>query len=179
MNTTMTAKNTTPSEQKTKATNLPWLWLSFIIIFADQASKWLAVHMLTLYEPVKVLPFFNLTLAHNRGAAFSFLSSQNGWQQWVFGAIALIVCGMIVLWLYRLPRRNTRLAIGLTLILGGALGNLWDRLTLGYVVDFIQLHVGLLSWPVFNVADSSICIGAVLLMMDILRKARNYPKYQE
>lgn len=151
---------------------LKWLWLSSLVITLDLASKALASHYLTLYQPVPVLPGFNLTLMHNSGAAFSFLSTASGWQRWFFAGIAAVVSVAIMIWLRRLPSSQVWLAIALAFILGGALGNLWDRLTLGYVVDFIQIYYEQWSWPAFNVADSAICIGAVMLIIDSLRGER-------
>lgn len=151
---------------------LKWLWLSGLVIVLDLASKALATHYLTLYQPVPLFPGFNITLMHNTGAAFSFLSDAGGWQRWFFSVIALLVSIGIVVWMKRLPTTQLWLAIALALILGGALGNLWDRLTLGYVVDFIELYYGRWSWPAFNVADSAISVGAVLLVIDSFRSQR-------
>jgi signal peptidase II len=147
---------------------LKWLWLSALLVALDLATKALASHYLTLYRPLPVLPGFNLTLMHNSGAAFSFLSTASGWQRWFFSGIAAVVSVVLVIWLRRLDRSQTWLAVALALVLSGALGNLWDRLTLGYVVDFIQIYYEQWSWPAFNVADSAISIGAVMLVIDSL-----------
>lgn len=149
---------------------LKWLWLSALVILLDLGSKALASHYLALYEPVPVFPGFNITLMHNTGAAFSFLSDAGGWQRWMFTAIALLVSVAIIIWLKRLSPAQTLLAIALALILGGALGNVWDRITLGYVVDFIQVYYERWAWPAFNIADSAISIGAALLIIDSFRK---------
>lgn len=152
---------------------LPWLGLAAAVIALDQWTKHLVVHGLTLYTPVELLPFLNLTLAHNTGAAFSFLSDARGWQRWLFTGLGLLVSAAIVVWLSRLPSAARWQSCALALILGGALGNVWDRIQLGYVVDFIDAHVGAWHWPAFNIADSSITIGAVMLIIDafVLRKA--------
>ncbi|MFZ5594354.1 MAG: signal peptidase II [Pseudomonadota bacterium] len=148
---------------------MKWLWLSLVVIVLDQATKFLASGMLILHEPVAVLPFFNLTLMHNTGAAFSFLHDASGWQRWFFAALALIVSVMLVLWLRRLQPHERWLATALTLVLGGALGNLIDRLMYGYVVDFIQLYYQDWYYPAFNVADSAITVGAVMLVIDTFK----------
>lgn len=156
---------------------LKWLWLSVVIIVIDQLTKYLASDMLLLHEPVEIMPFFNLTLAHNTGAAFSFLSDASGWQRWFFIVLALVVSVVILLWMRGLARNASHIAISLALILGGALGNVWDRIQLGYVVDFIDVYYDQWHWPAFNVADSSITIGTVLLIIDaIWGMRRNHNK---
>ncbi len=145
-----------------------WYLLAVLLIAADQVTKHLASSQLIYGEPVAVTSFFDLCLLHNKGAAFSFLSQAGGWQQWLFGAVAAIVSLVLVVWIYRLPAAATRLGLGLALVLGGALGNLWDRLTLGHVVDFIHLHYQGYYWPAFNLADSAITLGAALLILDNL-----------
>ncbi len=149
---------------------LKWLGLSAFIVVTDQATKQLAMSQLQLYEPLAVMPFLNLTLIYNTGAAFSFLDQAGGWQRWLFVVLAVIVSSLLLVWLYRLPDERRWLACALSLILGGALGNLWDRLSLGYVVDFIDVYYGPWHWPAFNVADSAISVGAVMLLLDALRK---------
>lgn len=145
---------------------LKWLWLSLFVVVLDQLTKYLADSLLNWGQPVPVLPFFNLTLLYNTGAAFSFLSDAGGWQRWFFVLLALGVSGVLVHWLRRLPRGQLRLALSLSLILGGAIGNVIDRVWLGHVVDFIQLYYRDWYWPAFNLADSAITIGAVLLVWD-------------
>ncbi|MDT8385062.1 MAG: signal peptidase II [Gammaproteobacteria bacterium] len=152
---------------------LKWLWLSAVVVVLDLASKAIATHYLTLYQPLPVFPGFNWTLAHNAGAAFSFLASESGWQRWFFSVLALAVSIGITLWIRRLNATQTLLAVGLALVLGGAVGNLWDRVTLGYVVDFIDLYYQQYHWPAFNIADSAISVGAVLLVIDSLRGDRS------
>ena len=113
-----------------------------------------------------VFSWFNLTLQHNTGAAFSFLHDAGGWQRWFFAGVAVAISGALAVWLYRMPRGQWLLALGLGLILGGALGNLWDRLALGYVVDFISVHYGGRYFPAFNLADSAISVGAAAMLLD-------------
>jgi len=147
---------------------LPWALLAVPVVVLDQVTKRLALEFLVLHQPVPVLPGFNLTLMFNPGAAFSFLSDASGWQRWFFTAVALVVSVAIMVWLQRLPAGSRWLAAALALILGGALGNLWDRLALGHVVDFIQIYYDRWSWPAFNLADSAITVGAVMLVIDAL-----------
>ena len=142
------------------------LWIALVVLILDQASKLLAVEVLA-GPPVAVLPFFNLNLTFNTGAAFGFLDQAGGWQKWLFMAIAGAVSVMIVFMVRNLSRRDLQTAVALSMILGGAVGNLVDRVRLGYVVDFIQLYYQAWSWPVFNIADSAIFVGAVLLAMDL------------
>jgi signal peptidase II len=147
---------------------LRWYGLSLAVIALDHATKWLASSELTYAQPVELLPVLDLTLLHNRGAAFSFLSDAGGWQRWFFATLALAVSGWIAWWLHHLPRDKRWLAASLALILGGALGNLVDRLWLGYVVDFISVHWGDAYFPAFNIADSAITVGAGMMIVDML-----------
>ncbi len=162
---------------------LKWLWLTLLVIVLDLGSKALISHYFSLYETLAVIPgWFNLTLAHNSGAAFSFLANESGWQRWFFASIALLVSIIIFFWIKRLQAHERWMAIALALILGGALGNLWDRLTLGYVVDFLDFYyqsdprTKAMHWPAFNIADSAISIGAVMLIIDALFKKESKPK---
>ena len=142
-----------------------WLWLSAVVILLDQISKWIVLGTLHPGESRYVAPFFNWVLTFNSGAAFSFLSDAGGWQRWFFTVLALAVSA----WILTLLRRHTsdfRLSLALCLILGGALGNVIDRLRFGAVVDFIQWHAVGYYWPAFNVADSAITLGALLLVWD-------------
>lgn len=148
---------------------LKWLWLSLAVIVLDQASKLLASSLLPLHEPIPMLPFFNLTLMHNEGAAFSLLSEAGGWQRWLFTGLALLISLVILAWLRRLPAGENWAAVALSLILGGALGNVGDRVLLGYVVDFLDVYYARWHWPAFNVADSAITVGAVMLVIEGLR----------
>ncbi|MEL7024401.1 MAG: signal peptidase II [Pseudomonadota bacterium] len=146
-----------------------WLWLSVIIILLDQISKWMIVQRFELYERIEINAVLNVTRLHNYGAAFSFLGDQSGWQRWLFIALAIVVSVVIAVWLYRLPREGHHwLAVALALIVGGAIGNVMDRIHYGYVVDFIQVHWQDAYFPTFNVADIAISIGAFLLICDSL-----------
>jgi signal peptidase II len=145
-----------------------WLWVSAAIAAADLATKAWVSRAFTEGEVREVTPFFNLVLMHNTGAAFSFLAGAGGWQRWFFTAVTLVISAVIVHMLRR-PHRDRWVPLGLALVLGGALGNLYDRLTLGHVVDFVQLHAAGYHWPAFNVADSAICIGVAILVWDSLR----------
>ncbi|WP_445146693.1 signal peptidase II [Dyella sp. Tek66A03] len=151
---------------KSKPNALPWLWLSVAVIVLDQLSKWWALGALQPEGmPHQVIPgLLNWTLAFNTGAAFSFLASSAGWQRWFFVLLALVITGALVVWLARTPRRDWRTALPLGLIIGGALGNLIDRLHAAQVTDFIQVYYRAWSYPVFNVADCGITVGAVMLI---------------
>jgi len=150
-----------------------WLWLlvSAAVIWADMATKAWASEVLELYRPNEIFSWLNMTLAHNYGAAFSFLSDAGGWQRWFFTVLASVVSLVLIIWVLRLPRREWLTALALALVIGGALGNLADRVQLGYVVDFIDVHYRGWHWPAFNVADSAISCGVVLLLIDALRQA--------
>ena len=149
-----------------KAHNLVWLGLSVIAIVLDQWTKWIAVNSLNYADPVPVLPFLNWTLLHNYGAAFSFLSDAGGWQRYFFTSLAGIVSVIFVFWLVRMPKSVTILPLAIALILGGAVGNLIDRVLLGYVVDFIHVYYNNSHFPAFNIADSAITLGTILLLID-------------
>lgn len=143
-----------------------WLGVSLAVIVFDQLTKYIANAQLVYAQPLPVWPSFNLTLLYNRGAAFSFLSDAGGWQRWFFVAVSTIAAVLLTVWLRRLKSDQWMLALALSLVIGGAVGNLVDRLWLGYVVDFIQLYYKSFYWPAFNIADSAITIGAVLLVWD-------------
>ncbi len=153
-----------------KTGQLVWLWLSVLVIALDQASKHWFEHNLSLYEQIVVIPdLFSWTLAYNKGAAFSFLADQGGWQRWFFALVALVASGVLLVWLKRLQRHERLLAAGLALVLGGALGNLYDRVVLGHVVDFILVHwQDRWFFPAFNLADSAITVGAGILILDMI-----------
>lgn len=144
---------------------LRWLWLSAAVVALDQGSKWAADHLLTLYAPRPVMPFFNLTLVYNQGAAFSFLSEAGGWQRWFFTALAVAVSVFLVVWMAKLRESERWTAASLALILGGAVGNLIDRVWHGYVIDFFDVYYGRYHWPAFNIADSAITVGAAVLIV--------------
>jgi signal peptidase II len=149
-----------------------WLPLTLGVMGLDQLTKgWIEVHF-ALFERRAVLPVLDVTRMHNPGAAFSFLASETGWQRWVFTALAITVGAGIIVWLRRLnARAQPLLCAGLALVLAGALGNVVDRLRLGYVVDFIHAHWNDAYFPAFNVSDSSITIGAALLLLDAGRES--------
>ena len=152
-----------------------WLWLSVVVVVLDQASKWLVLKHLAPYQVIELVPNLNLTLMFNAGAAFSFLSDAGGWQRWLFAAFAAIVTLVLASWLLRLKSTERLLAAALALIIGGAVGNLIDRALLGHVVDFIQVYLPFLPfpvfnpWPAFNIADSAITIGVGLLLIETVR----------
>jgi len=145
-----------------------YLWIAVLVFVLDQATKFAAVKYLIHHAEVKVTPFLNLTLVFNTGAAFGFLSDASGWQNMLFVIIALIAVVVILLMVRRLGVNDTQVAVGLMLILGGAAGNLLDRLMNGYVIDFIDMYYGSWHWPAFNIADSAITVGAILLVLDAL-----------
>ena len=146
----------------------PWLWLAGLVVLLDQLSKWIVLGTLQFGETRYVAPFWNWVLTFNPGAAFSFLSDAGGWQRWFFTVLAVGVSGWIVILLKR-HCNEFRLSLALTMVLGGAIGNVIDRIRFGAVVDFIQWHVAGYYWPAFNIADSAITLGAVLLIWDQFR----------
>ena len=149
-----------------KSNALPWLWLSALLIGLDQATKWLAVASLPYQQQVGFIPgFWNWHLTHNTGAAFSFLANAGGWQHGFFIALATLISVVLAVALRRVAREDWRNAFPFALIIAGALGNLVDRLRFGYVVDFVEWYVGDFYWPVFNLADSCIVVGAVLMVL--------------
>jgi signal peptidase II len=153
-----------------------WLLLSVVVVLADQASKYYITEHFGEFEHISVLPVLDITRMHNVGAAFSFLASASGWQRWVFIGLAVVVSIGIVVWLLRLKdRAHGLLAGGLALVLGGALGNVIDRIRLGHVIDFIHFHWNGAYFPAFNVADSAITVGAACLLLDALFEGRRKP----
>jgi signal peptidase II len=149
-----------------KPNALIWLALSALVIVLDQLTKYFAIELLEPYKAQAVIPgFLNWTLAYNAGAAFSFLHDAGGWQRWLFTVLAIAVSAVLVIWLRRTDRGEWRTALPLALVIGGALGNLIDRLRVGHVTDFIEVYYQQWSWPAFNVADSAISVGAVLLIL--------------
>jgi len=150
---------------------LAWLWLSALVIVLDQVSKLYFENSLSLYQQIVIIPdLFSWTLAYNTGAAFSFLADAGGWQRWFFAVVALAVSVMLVIWMKGLKQHESWLAVALALVLGGALGNLFDRVVYGHVIDFILVHWQQ-RWyfPAFNLADSAITVGAVMLALDMFR----------
>ncbi|HJT97323.1 MAG TPA: signal peptidase II [Rhodanobacteraceae bacterium] len=160
-----------------KPNALIWLVLSAIVIALDQLTKHIAIAALQPYAPQPVIPgLLNWTLAYNTGAAFSFLHDAGGWQRWLFSALAVGVSAVLVVWLSRLARSDWRTALPLALVVGGALGNLIDRMRFGHVTDFIEVYYRQWSWPAFNLADSAICVGAVALIVFGLGGGKARPK---
>lgn len=160
------------SQQKILNTGLRWLWVTVIVLSLDRFTKSLALHFLEFHQPHPVIPFFNFTLAYNKGAAFSFLNTASGWQVWFFGVLALSISAVLLVWLKRLRYQQWWVSIALSCIIGGALGNLWDRIAYGYVIDFIELYISYWHWPVFNLADTAICLGATMLVLEAIFKRK-------
>ena len=155
-----------------------WLALSAAVVALDLATKAWVTHAFSIGESLEVTPFFNLVLVHNTGAAFSFLAGAGGWQRWFFVAVTLAVAAVLVVMLRR-SSSNAMLSAALALVLGGAAGNLWDRASVGYVVDFVQVHALGYYFPAFNVADSAITIGVALLLWDSFRAQGAVPAQPE
>ncbi|MFZ3143751.1 signal peptidase II [Psychrobacter glacincola] len=162
--------NKTPKMIANGRLALTWYLLSLVVIILDQWTKWLAETNLTFLEPVPVIePFLNWTLAYNYGAAFSFLADAGGWQKWFFSGLALVMSIFLIVYLIKVPRKAKLLSFGLALVLGGAVGNLIDRLLHGHVIDFIHVHYAdVWHYPIFNIADIGICIGVALIVIDML-----------
>ena len=183
-----TGSSTTPRSRLTKTPKMlangsrafMWYALALIIIVIDQWTKWLAETKLTFHDPVPVIePFLNWTLAYNYGAAFSFLADAGGWQKWFFSGLALLMSLFLIIYLLKAPRKATLLSLGLAMVLGGALGNLIDRLLHGHVIDFIHVHYAdVWHYPIFNIADIAISLGVVLIVIDMLflEKKREMPR---
>jgi signal peptidase II len=146
-----------------------WLWLSLLVLVLDQATKWIVDHSMQVYETIELLPFFQLTYLRNQGAAFSFLSDAGGWQRWFFVALSVTFSVGIAYWLFRLPQGRRWEAVAWSLVLGGAVGNLIDRVIFGYVIDFLDVFYHQWHWPAFNVADSAITVGIAMLLLDSFR----------
>ena len=150
---------------------LAWLGLALLVVVLDQLSKALILDAFQLGDSRQVTSFFNVVRVHNTGAAFSFLAGASGWQRWFFVALGITATGFIV-WLLRSHPSQKLFCLAVTLIMGGALGNVVDRLLHGYVVDFVDFHLGRWHFPAFNVADSAITVGVGLLILDELRRVR-------
>lgn len=168
----MTENTSAPSG--TSSSFALWITVSLIMVVADQLTKLAIIKWVPLYEKIPLNGFINITHQRNTGAAFSFLADAGGWQRWAFVVLASVVSGFIALWLWRLrAERQAILSAGLALVLGGAVGNLLDRIRLGYVVDFFQVWIGSWPFPSFNVADAAITVGAALLIIDALFVSRH------
>ena len=157
--------------KKASGALLPWLGIALIVILADQFSKTLILGHFNLHDSRTITSFFNLVRVHNSGAAFSFLAGASGWQRWFFVSLGA-AASLFIVWMLRNHAGQRLFGWALSLILGGAIGNVVDRLLHGYVVDFIQVHAGGWYFPSFNIADSAITVGAVLLILDELRRVR-------
>jgi signal peptidase II len=154
------------------STGFKWLWVAILIIAIDRYSKtWMLDH-LNLLDPLEILPIFNFTLAFNKGAAFSFLNTASGWQNLLLSSFATIVCGIIFYWLYQTSAKERWLSVAYCLIIGGAVGNMWDRMRYGFVVDFLDFHLTTWHFAIFNVADSAICVGAFMLFWHWIKTER-------
>jgi len=168
---------------------LKWLWLTLFVLVSDQLTKSMASSSLQLFQPWPLMPNFNFTLMHNPGAAFSFLSDAGGWQRWFFSILATAVSVFIFFWMKKLQTHERWHAIGLSLVLGGAVGNLIDRVRLGYVVDFLDYYYksdsclpgffavnDICHWPAFNIADAAIFLGAAILIIAGFRESKKPAK---
>ncbi|ERF77569.1 signal peptidase II [Gallibacterium anatis] len=159
-----------------QANGLIYLWLSVVAFILDLFTKWLVVSHFELYESVNILPIFNLTYVRNYGAAFSFLADHSGWQKYFFVLIAVVISALLLFWLAKTPRQKILVNSAYALIIGGALANMTDRLYHGFVVDFLDFYWQIYHYPVFNVADIAICVGAGLLILDYLKNERKQVK---
>lgn len=148
---------------------LLWLGIAVIVVLLDQVSKITMSRLLVYGQSEMITPYFNLVMVYNQGAAFSFLANSGGWQRWFFSGLALAV-SLVIIWMLHKNATQRLFCWALTLILGGAVGNLIDRLLYGHVIDFLDFHIGTLHWPAFNVADSAITLGAALFVLDELRR---------
>lgn len=148
---------------------LRWLWISLIVLVLDQLTKYAISASFQYGESKTIFSWFNLVLAHNSGAAFSFLAGASGWQREFF-IVVTVTISCVLIWMLKSNSTNRVLSVALALVLGGAFGNLYDRVLHGYVIDFVQWHVAGYYWPAFNIADSAICLGAALMILDSFRK---------
>jgi signal peptidase II len=145
--------------------SLRLLWISALVVVLDQIAKQVAQASLPLHQLVDVMPGFDWYLTYNKGAAFSFLADAGGWQRWFFTITTIIISAIILFWIKQVPKQEKITAVSLCLILGGAIGNLIDRIYLGYVIDYIQVWLGNYPWPAFNIADAAISVGATILIL--------------
>ncbi len=156
---------------------LRWLWLSIVVVILDQLTKLWIDSSMTLHERLPLIEgYFDLTLAYNPGAAFSFLADAGGWQRWFFTILSTVVTLILVVWLKRLQAHEKITAVALALIIGGAIGNLIDRIAYGHVIDFLLVYYQQWSWPAFNVADSAISIGVVLMLLALFHSSPSQPE---
>lgn len=152
---------------------IKWFLLAAVILILDQVSKFCIATSMFLYESIRIIPFFQLTYVQNQGAAFSFLDDAGGWQRWLFIGLSLVASIFITVWLSRLPKAEKLQSVGLALVLGGAIGNLIDRVLYGYVIDFLDVYYQQWHWPVFNLADSAITVGVFVLLLDSFRNSES------
>lgn len=155
---------------------LPWLWLTLVVLVIDQFTKYLTIEKLDLYESYEILSFFNFTYARNYGAAFSFLGDAGGWQKYLFTSIAIVVSTYLVYSMKKMKVTHRWMNSAYALVLSGAVGNVIDRLLFGYVIDFLDFDLGFYRWPTFNIADSAIFIGAIMIIIDALLWAEKREK---
>ena len=149
-----------------------WIFITILVFALDRVTKILVLDYLPLGEPINILPIFNLFFTFNTGAAFSFLEQADGWQEWLFKAIAVGVSVSLIIWQFKITTKHLWLKIALALIIGGTLGNLYDRVIFHKVIDFLDFYFRQWHYPIFNIADSAICVGAIMLIIDIMRKER-------
>jgi len=171
--------NVNASKPSLAHSGLRWLWLALVFLVLDQASKLYVIANFNLYESINVMPMFNLTYVRNEGAAFSFLADSGGWQRWFFTAIAITISGVLLYWLRGLRANEKLMSIAYSLVLSGAIGNLIDRVSYGYVVDFLDVYYDSYRWPAFNIADAAICIGAALIIYDAFTNKTDESKAKE
>ncbi len=161
-----------------KQSGVRWLWLAALVFVADISIKLVVMNNMGYgwVNRIEILPFFNLLYVHNLGAAFSFLSDQPGWQRWLFTGIAFVISAMLIIWMRKLPATECWNNPAYSMIIGGALGNVFDRLVHGFVVDYLDFFWGSYHWPAFNLADAAICIGAVMIVLDGFRSKKESAK---
>ncbi|WP_113908246.1 signal peptidase II [Aliidiomarina celeris] len=153
--------------QHWRQSGLKLLWLSALIVVLDQATKfWITHNLVYMVDRIEVLPFFDIIYVLNPGAAFSFLSDQSGWQRWFFALLAIVISAVLAVMLRKQPQSLWRVNVAFALIIGGAIGNVVDRIRIGAVVDFLDIHYQGWHWPAFNIADSAIVCGALLMILD-------------
>jgi len=148
-----------------------YFWISALVLGLDQLSKSYFNYQLDLYESVNVMPFLDFTLVYNYGAAFGFLADQDGWQKWFLLVLSVLISVFLARWILSLGREEKHTAIALSLILGGALGNVLDRGIYGYVIDFVDVYAGKYHFPAFNIADAAISVGVIILLFTSFRKS--------
>lgn len=171
--------NVSSTKPSLAQSGLRWLWLAAIFLVLDQVTKLYVAANFSLYESISVVPMFNLTYVHNEGAAFSFLSEAGGWQRWFFTIIAVSISGILLYWLRALHAHEKLMSIAYSLVLSGAIGNLIDRVSYGYVIDFLDIYYNNYHWPAFNIADAAICVGAVLIIYDAFTTKEGENKAEE